>query len=231
MKKNVLFILFLLVVSHITAQSRLSAYVETGKNAVSMGQYADVGAGFSTDISRWSMGAMAALHLTHTGDYLFKGLKLDVSHDLTIQNKLIELGVFYRWRPFSELVSEWNVGLLASHQTEKFFYQLGVNTRVYQLGGDYEGPSSRVWEIINMMYRVQFEHSFSEQWRMRVAVTNFDHLLIQQEMNPLLIAGVDYTLQPDTDIYMDMGYLQAGMMNMRVNYFGYFVRGGLRWYL
>lgn len=231
MKKTFLFIIILLAVGHIAAQSRLNTYVETGKNAVSMGQYADLGAGFSTDIDRWSVGALAALHFTHTGDYLFKGIKLDVSHDLTIQKKLIELGAFYQWRPFSELVSEWNVGLLASRQTRKFFYQFGVNTRVYQLGGDYEGPSSRVWEIINLMYRVQFEHSISELWKMRVAVTNFDHLIIQQETNPLLIAGVEYALQPDTDIYMDLGYLQAGLMNIRVNYFGYFVRGGLRWNL
>lgn len=219
------------VVSHLTAQSRLNTYVETGKNAVSFGQYADLGADYSTSIKDWNMGALVALHFTHAGDYLLKGAKLDLSRDIIVRNRHFELGAFYQWRPFSALVSEWNLGLLTSHKTEEFLFQLGANTRVYQLGDNNEGPSSRVWEKMNLMYRIQYEHPFSEQWRMRVAVANFDHLLIQQESNPLLIAGVDYAAQPDTEVYLDLGYLQAGLMNIRVNYFGYFLRGGVRWYL
>jgi len=81
------------------------------------------------------------------------------------------------------------------------------------------------------LYKITYFQPLSEQSDLQVSVTNFDAFMIQQETNPMLITRVGYQTSTASKMYIDLGYLQAGLLNIRVNYFGYFVRGGFQWVL
>jgi hypothetical protein len=79
------------------------------------------------------------------------------------------------------------------------------------------------------MYKITYNQPINERLKANISVTNFDLLMIQQETNPFIITNIDYQLSSNTNIFTDLGYLQAGLFNMRVNYFGFFIRGGVQW--
>ncbi|MPN43310.1 hypothetical protein SDC9_190869 [bioreactor metagenome] len=81
------------------------------------------------------------------------------------------------------------------------------------------------------MYKFTYFAPFSEKIHFRASITNYDTFIIQQETNPMIIIKLDYQLSQSTKLNLGVGYLQSGLMNIRVNYFGYFIRGGVQWEL
>jgi len=64
---------------------------------------------------------------------------------------------------------------------------------------------------------------------LELRITNFDTFTILQETNPMILAKLSYKINSKLQFYTDLCYMQAGLLNMRVNYFGYYLRGGVLW--
>jgi hypothetical protein len=229
------FLLFLFSIQVIKAQYSADLSVEGGSNYVSSGFYSDVSGEFSVKISDWRVTSAAGVSFSGFQENIFNALKMDVSKDFMLKKTALTGHVFYQWRPFSTILHEHNAGLVVHFLKKKFGYQLGINTRVFNLINQYSASNNyartSIWEPFNLMYKISWQHQLAQKWDLNASVTNFDAFMIQQETNPMLIANVAYLLSPQTKIYFDAGYLQAGLMNIRVNYFGYFIRAGIQWQL
>ena len=230
-------LLAILLLISVQARGQFTAgiSVETGSNYVSSGIYSDVVGEISTRLSGWSIFTAAGLGFTAATENRFNALKLDISRDFNIKESPVTGHVFYQWRPFSAILHEHNAGIILHHRKHKFGYHVGLNTRIFKLpnvyaeSNDYDQLS--IWEPINLMYKITFYQPLSEKWDLKASVTNYDAFMIQQETNPMIVTNVGYQLSATSKIYLDLGYLQAGLMNIRVNYFGYFIRGGIQWEL
>lgn len=215
------------------AQFTAGVSVEGGGNYVSSGFYTDVSAEFSTKLSGWQVTTAAGLSFSDARDNTFNAIKVDVSSDFRINEIPLTGHVFYQWRPFSTILHEHNAGFIFHIMKNKFGYHVGLNTRYFKLPNAYVESNNYehagIWEPVNLMYKVTYHQPLTEKWDLKASVTNFDAFLIQQEMSPMLIANFAYKLSSTSKIHIDLGYLQAGLMNIRVNYFGCFIRGGIKW--
>lgn len=232
-----LVLFFLMLISLQTSKAQIIADISMlgGANYTSSGLYSDFAGGITAVISEWQFEARAGVTLSNERENLFNELKMDVSRDFSIKEKPVTGHVFYLWQPFSAILHEHNAGIVFQHRSNKFSYDIGFNTRIFQLPNAYAESNDytqvSIWEPINLMYKITYYHPFSDQWEFKTSVTNFDVFLIQQETNPMLITNLGYQLSTTSKLYLDLGYLQAGLMNIRVNYFGYFIRGGIQWKL
>ncbi|MDD4427696.1 MAG: hypothetical protein PHG64_04810 [Paludibacter sp.] len=231
----VLFLLMLISLQTIKAQLTADISMLGGANYASSGLYSDFSGGITAVISEWQFAATAGVTFSNARENEFNALKMDVSRDFRIKEKPVTGHIFYQWHPFSAILQEHNAGIIFHHRSNKFSYDIGLNTRIFKLPNAYAESNGydqvSIWEPINLMYKITYYHPFSDQWDFKASVTNFDTFLIQQETNPMLIANLGYQLSSKLKMYLDLGYLQAGLMNIRVNYFGYFIRGGIQWEL
>ncbi len=234
--RNIVIIVMLIIVSK-PALSQVSStvFLESGENSVSSGQYIDLTSKISASIQDWHVETAAGITFSETRENIFNALKIDVSRAFRIKKRPFTTNAFYQWKPFSNRIHEQNAGIILKFLNEKFYYQLGLNTRVFHITKsvvdeqDYE--NTILWEPINLMYKISYHQALSEKWDFRASITNFDEFIIQQETNPMLITKFLYHLSGSSKIHLDLGYLQSGLMNIRVNYFGYFIRGGVQWVL
>jgi hypothetical protein len=206
-----------------------------GANYTSSGLYSDFAGGITAVISEWQFEARAGVTLSNERENVFNALKMDVSRDFSIKEKPVTGHVFYLWQPFTAILHEHNAGIIFHHRSNKFGYDIGLNTRIFKLPNAYAESNGynqvSIWEPINLMYKLTYYQPIDKKWDFKALLTNFDTFLIQQETNPMLITNLSYQLSGTSKLYMDLGYLQAGLMNIRVNYFGYFIRGGIQWKL
>lgn len=229
-----LFFIFIILISTRTIKAQLTADISIlgGSNYVSAGFYTDVAGEFSAKISEWQFTTAAELTFSNANENVFNALKMDISRDFSIKEKPVTGHVFYQWRPFSAILHEHNAGIILYHRKNKFTYHVGLNTRVFKLPNAYVESNGydqvSIWEPINLMYKITYHQPIDEKWDFKASITNFDAFLIQQETNPMLITNLGYQFSETSKMYIDLGYLQAGLMNIRVNYFGYFIRGGIQ---
>ena len=233
MKRYLIIIICIIIFQNIQSQTSTSIYLETGENYASSGLYTDINGSFSASIQHWQFEASAGITLTKTRENIFNALSLDLSRAFIIKEIPLSAKVFYQWKPFSERLHEQNAGFIFTYNIKSFGYQLGLNTRIFNLTNQqtdmYNYEQTVIWEPINLMYKITYTHPFSDKFDFRAAITNFDAFIIQQETNPMLITNLIYRISNSTRFNLGIGYLQSGLMNMRVNYFGYFIRGGVQW--
>jgi hypothetical protein len=232
-----LILFFLMLISLQTLKAQITADISMlgGTNYASSGLYSDFAGGITAVVSEWQFEATAGVTLSNERENIFNALRMDVSRDFSIKEKSVTGHVFYQWKPFSAILHEHNAGIIFHYYSNKFSYDIGLNTRIFKLPNVYaelnDYDQTSLWEPINLMYRITYYHPFSDQWDFKASVTNFDAFLIQQETNPMLVTNLGYQFSATSKLYLDLGYLQAGLMNIRVNYFGYFIRGGIQWKL
>jgi hypothetical protein len=229
---------FLFHYQTVTSQITLHNYLETGKNNASVGVYADFATDISYNLGNVDVSAGALLTFSASPKPLISGFCFRVSNEFTLPKNNLTAQVFYLQKPFSDILFEISPGILAFYKTKNWGYQLGLHTRIYRFTNkaiaDFQfsdETSTRIWEPLNAMYRISYYYPFAPKWELQASVTNFDNFMIQQETNPMLLAKFSYKLNTNMLLYADLGYLQAGLLNMRVDYFGFFGRGGLQWKL
>ena len=233
MRRYLSIIAMLVTLQHLSAQFSSSVYVETGENYVSSGIYTDIYGSFSAKILQWKFEMASGITFSEARQNRFNALSFDVSKGFKLKEFAFTAKVFYQWKPFSERLHEQNAGLLLSFDKKKFSFETGLNTRIFNLTNELSSLNNyqhtAIWEPVNLMYKISYNYPFSEKFNFRASITNYDAFIIQQETNPMLITKLDYQLSQSTKLNLGVGYLQSGLMNIRVNYFGYFIRGGVQW--
>lgn len=221
---------------HCFSQACIDSYLETGNSAVTEGIYGHFSSQLIYKVSTFRASTGGLLNISHANQSLFSAYTIEASNEFKIKRLPITFGAIYLWKPFSTILNESNVALFAAFRNKQFRFLLGAHTRCYYFTQKARQElnfstttTTTLWEPLNLMYSVGYEFLCNQKWRAEVAVTNKDNYIIEQETNPRLRAGVSYKLSNKVQLYSDFGYIQAGLLNMRVNYFGVYVRGGLLW--
>ena len=235
MKYSIL--LFLVFFQNIVfSQVSVDSYLEAGSNNVSAGLYGNFSTQISARLGNFSASTGGLLTFSNASSSVFSAYSLQLANKFNIFKQPVSIGVFYLWKPFSVDLRETDFGLLAKFRNKHWGYQLGINSRVYYFSNaarqkynfaDSVGTS--IWEPINVMYRLSYFQSLNKKWNFEACVTNFDRYIIEQETNPMIQTKFSYNFNDKLLFYSDLGYKQAGLLNIRVNYFGLFLRGGMIW--
>ena len=222
--------------NQVFSQLSVNSYAELGTTNVSDGAYGNFSGQFSAKFGTVTASTGALLSLSNANSDIFSAYKLGVENEFKIFNKPINIGAFYLWKPFSVDLRETNFGVLANYRTKHFGHQIGLNTRIYSFSAaakqKYNFPdsvSTSIWESINLMYKFTYYLELSKKLNFEACITNFDTYIIEQETNPMIRTKFSYKLNDKLLFYSDLGYQQAGLLNMRVNTFGVFLRGGVIW--
>jgi len=218
------------------SQVSVDTYFEAGSTNVSAGLYGNFSTQISARLGSFSVSTGGLLNFSNANTYVFSAYSLQVTNEFKILNFPVNIAAFYLWKPFSEDLRESDFGVLAKFRIKHWGYQLGINSRVYyfthaarQKYNFADSVAISIWEPFNLMYRLSYYHSIGPKWDFEACVTNFDRYLIEQETNPMLQAKFSYKMNNILLFYSDLGYMQAGLLNMRVNTFGLFLRGGVIW--
>ncbi len=217
-------------------QVSVDTYLEAGSNAVSDGMYGDFSAQISGRTGSFSAYTGALMHFSNATDQVLSAYSLQAANDFKFGKLPVNIAALFLWKPISTDMRETNFGLIASYRTQHFGYKLGLNTRIYSFTHaaviQYNFADSihtSLWEPINVMYRFSYFLPFSPKLNFEASVTNYDRYFIQQETNHMILLNLKYDFKPNLQFYTELGYMEAGLFNMHVNYFGTYLRGGVIW--
>jgi hypothetical protein len=121
-------------------------------------------------------------------------------------------------------------------RTKHFGISAGLNSRNYRFSKAAiekyqisDNTATNVREPVNLMYKLSFYQRINKKLNMELKVSNFDTYIIQQSTNPMAMTKLSYKVNSKLRIYNDIGLMQAGMLNIKINYFGFYCRGGMEW--
>jgi hypothetical protein len=218
------------------AQNSLEAYLDIGKNQVSEGLYFQISNIGCFEKTKWGIQAGYQLGLVQPQDVIFNSWYMNPYSKIKIGNIFLDLGSEYLWTAISEDLRETN--WIVSARTTLNHWRLGFGTsfRTYRLSlkaaddDDQPYPDNRITEKWNMMYQAAFLlKPFENKWNLSGTFTNYDRFIIQQENNPMFNLRFDYKTSTRLSLYSELWYKPAGLMVIRVTYYGMFVRLGLLW--
>lgn len=218
------------------SQISLNSYIETGNNVVSQGSYGNLSAELLGRTGTLSASTGALLSFSNATNQVFSAYSLQVANDFKFGKFPVKINALFLCKPVSNEMRETNFGLMAEHRAKHFGYKVGLNTRIYSFTqaairqyGFADSIHTSLWEPINIMYKFSYFTPFSPKLNFEVSVTNYDRYFIQQETNPMILTNLTYKQNSNLQFYSELGYMQAGLLNMHVNYFGLYLRGGVIW--
>lgn len=181
----------------------------------------------------WSVGFTGGLTFSATRSNRLDGIRIHGQRKLPLREHGSRLNVFYQWTPFSSRIQEQHIGGYFNYPIRKWDLSLGFNSQIISLRPGYRAkkaePQKRLWEAFNLLYRAEFTQPINQQANLKLALTNYDHLLLNQESNPFLLVGGDYQIGKQSKLYFDIAYLEAGLFNIRVNYYGVYAKLGYQY--
>jgi hypothetical protein len=217
-------------------QNSLEAYLDIGKNQVSEGLYSHNSNIGCFERTKWGIQAGSQLGLVQPQEVIFNSWYVNPYGKIRIRNIHLDIGGEYFWTAISQDLRETN--WIVSARTTLNHWQLGFGTgfRIYRLSrkaaediyqSDHE---SRIIERWNMMYNATYVlKPYENRWNLSGTFTNYDHFVIQQENNPMFNLHFDYKTSARLSLYSELWYQPAGLMVIRVTYYGMFIRLGLLW--
>jgi hypothetical protein len=173
------------------------------------------------------------LGLVQPQDVIFNSWYMNPYGKIKIGNILLDLGGEYIWTAISPDLRETNWIIFVRTNLTHWQFVLGTNTRTYRLSHKAAEPfenERRITERWNIMYQVMYLlRPYENRWNLSGTFTNYDRFIIQQENNPMLNLRFDYKTTTRLSLYSELWYKPAGLMVIRVTYYGMFIRLGLLW--
>ena len=217
------------------AQNSLEGYLDIGKNQVSEGLYSQFSNIGCFEKTKWGIQAGYQLGLVQPQDVIFNSWYLSPYGKIKMENSLY-LGGEYLWTAISPDLRETNWIVFARTTLNHWQLGFGTSIRTYRLSNkaanddDQPYPESRITEKWNMMYHATYLlKPYENRWNLSGTFTNYDHFIIQQENNPMFNLRFDYKTNARLSLYSELWYKPAGLMVIRVTYYGMFIRLGLLW--
>jgi hypothetical protein len=217
------------------AQLSLSGWIDVGSNNVSEGLYLK-SAGFgSYQSGKMTFNAGMQIDVVSQNPNILSGFKADIRRQFRLKKIAPEIQGFYSLNRFSDLLYEYNLGLLCNVNLEHFDFSLGTHFRTYGLTKDaaeeyYIETHKKIHENWNMVYLVAYRlKPPGHEWNVSLNVTNIDHFIISQETNPVIFLRGQYKVAAPFNLFAELWYKTAGSFNLSVNYFGFLVRTGIVW--
>lgn len=230
-------ILALMVSAGLEAQIRLGAYIDAGDNNVSDGFYCKTALSGSYQLGRNRVEGGCQFDLKSNSTNFLTGTILNFTREFSVKDFDFEIQGLFMDNFFSELVHELDWGALAIIERKHFTCKLGTEFRTYhitrQASEDYDIESNKnLHENWNIMYLLGYNlKPIDNKWNVGISITNIDHYLINQEINPMFYLRGKYDISSPLTLFAESWYKSAGMLNISATYFGFFIRTGLIWEL
>jgi hypothetical protein len=218
------------------AQFLTQGFLDIGKTAVSEGIYSHFSNTFIYNMGKWRFEAGYQLGLVQSQDVFLNSLCMSSFRKMNVGNIPLEIGGEYLWTEFSPVMRETNWILYSRTSLNHWQFGLGTGIRTYRLSYE-EGyqisqpdTKNRITEKWNMMYHIRYAVKQPEsKWNLSGTFTNYDHFIVQQENNPMFNLRFDRSINSPLSVYSELWYRPAGIMVIRVTYYGMFVRLGVIW--
>ncbi|MCX6262067.1 MAG: hypothetical protein NTY95_14760 [Bacteroidia bacterium] len=233
----VLFVMALLGLNPgLKAQNSLEGYLDIGKNQVSKGLYSQISNIGCFEKTKWGIQAGYQFGLVQPQDVIFNSWYMNPYGKIKMGNILLDIGGEYLWTAISQDLRETN--WIVSARTTLNHWKLGFGTsfRTYRLSRKAADDAfqfyseNRITEKWNMMYNATYVlKPYENRWNLSASFINYDHFIIQQENNPMFNLRFDYKISTPLSLYSELWYKPAGLMVIRVTYFGMFLRLGVLW--
>ncbi len=244
-KKTILtLVLFILSgVSYLSvAQVTLKTFTTIGTNPIQKPVYTNVGVFSSARYGSYYITYAFDFNLMQRDVHPFNAIYADMGYNFNIKAKLATIEANFLYKPSTALVNELNWGAQFKYNLRHWKFCLGTNFKSFRLNKDYTNTlSDKTVRVINerpsMTYRIQYflndrTKDKCKKYNLSFMLTNMDWFVIQQETNPFVGTGFYYNFQElDLTLFTQVFYETAGFNNIRVNYFGFYVKGGVSWYL
>lgn len=232
--KLLIIIFFLLKLMDVESQSGITLDVGTGNDYAS-GSTTEMLAGFNIGFARkWQLIMNSGIIFRETGS-LVRGVNAGLNRTFLVDEKPLKAGVFHIWKPFTDRMGEHNTGILVNMNRKRFDYDLGLYRRYFYIRQSFlrKGNYNQRYhsEQLNIMYRIMYKLIQKEDIDLKMGIGSFDSFTLQQETNPMFLTEMQYHLSDRFSLRLNAVYLQSGLMNIRVNYYGYQIRGGMLWNL
>ena len=218
------------------AQNSLEGYLDIGKNQVSEGLYSQISNIGCFEKTKWGIKTGYQLGLVQPQDVIFNSWYVNPYGKIKIGNILLDISGEYLWTAISQDLRETNWVVSARTTLNHWQLSFGTSFRTYRLSRKaadavYQfDPENTITEKWNMMYHVTYAlNPCKKRWNLSGTFTNYDRFIIQQENNPMLNLRSDYKISARLSLYSELWYKQAGLMVIRVTYYGMFLRLGISW--
>jgi hypothetical protein len=215
------------------AQFGAEGYLDMGKTLVSEGFYSQFSAIGSFEQKKWGVQGGAQLGLIQSQDVIFNSWYASPYARFEIGNIPIVLGGEYLWTAFSPDIREINWIIYARTSLTHWQFSLGTDTRTIRLSYEADkkdGAGESITEKWNVMYQLKYLiKPVENKWNLSFTLTDYDHFIIMQENNPMYNMRFDYKLSAPLSLYSELWYKSAGLMVIKVTYYGMFLRLGLLW--
>jgi hypothetical protein len=233
-------ILFILLTTltrmNLSAQPGLLAYADAGENNVSEGLFIRSALLGHYRSGKNQLEAGVQTNLMNGNNIVLSGYCINGSREFRIKNTVLELNGFWLWSASSELLKATNYGCFIAMKQKHFEIQIGTNFRTlgfrkhaieeYHIAKD----ATKVHENFNLMYSFSYNLKPSDsRWNTGLTLTNTDYFLINQETNPFINLHGSYHVSSPVCLFAEVWYKNAGSLNMSTNYFGFVIRGGVKW--
>jgi len=218
------------------SQSSVTSFVEAGQNTIFNRGYFCYSIFPSYDLKDDSFDAGILFSFGGERENNFGGYSLGYTREFSLLNQAFAVSGFYLWVPFSNELRETNLCLTLNYNLPHFRFTLGNNYRTYRFSKAYirsdDNPSGnyRIIEPGNLIYTFQYRVNREEKpWNLLFSVTNNDYFMIEQETNPMVLMKGTYQFKENLSSFIDIGYKSAGLLCIKVDYFGYLFRLGMKW--
>jgi hypothetical protein len=219
-----------------SSQPSIMSFVETGQNNVYDDGYFNFSIFPSYDLGNDSFAAGILFSAGGQRENNFGGYTIGYTRKFSIHKQAFAVSGFYLWVPFSNELRETNWGITLNYKLPHFHFTIGNNYRTFRFSKAYirsdESTSGkyRIIEPGNLIYTFQYlVRKEEEQWNVMVSVTNNDYFMFEQETNPMVILKGKYRFNENLSSFIDIGYKTAGLLVIKVDYFGYLLRFGIKW--
>jgi hypothetical protein len=220
---------------NLLAQFQTTLYADIGQTVVSDGLFIKMADLTSYRFGKNKLEAGLQIDILSNNDRFFSGYNIQVSREWMIKSFPLETQAFFILSPFSDILRETNWGILLGIYRNHFTIEIGTNFRTYAYNHKAVNTYSfetdtRMHENWNLMYSFNgYIKPIDNVWNVGLSITNMDHFIINQETNPVLNLRFAYKFKPSCRVYFEPWYESAGALNLKVNYFGFFIRSGIIW--
>ena len=239
MKRPIIVLFFLISIwfnSILNAQFHVNSFLDFGKTQVSKGFYSQFSNIGSFEKQKWKVQAGCQLGFIQPQDVIFNSFFGSLYRKFKPGNIPVDIRAEYLWTAISPKLRETDWIIFAGTTINHWQFGFGTSTRTYRLSNkaatesSIPDPDNRITEKWNMMYHVSYTlKPYENKWNLSASLTNYDHFLVQQENNPMFNLRFDYKINSPLSLYSELWYKPAGLMVIRVTYYGMFIRLGVLW--
>jgi len=219
-----------------SSQPSVKSFAEGGHNNVFNKGYFSYSILPSWDLKNESFDAGILLSFGGDRENNYGGYSVGYTRRFSLFRQSFAVSGSWLWVPFSSELRETNFCLTLNYSLPHFRVTLGNNYRTYRFSkadiraDDNPSGNYRIIEPGNFIYSFQYRLNREEKpWNLMLSVTNRDFFIIEQETNPVLLLEGTYRFTSNLSSFINIGYKSGGLLCIKVDYFGYLIRLGIKW--